>query len=418
MSIRRVRRRRAAATLIAAAMTSGCAGAGWQLGGGILAGPRAVAAALGDLRPNARIPLDELPRMDPPHHPRMCCAFGMDLEVDFAGLEIPFFQLGNVVGVAELGPHAYELPTGALDGEGNGLLYTCRGGWIDTAHVRELADNVLFLAMHMASRLGTGTTIEIPGHGGLTTIRVAPIPDAEIARDGALVIAAALAAWTAYRISIWHEVSSWYGNEMVAGFSERPSAFSLEDLYSNALGVRLGIAILEERGFASDTQYDLTIEAFLRAALERLEVQSRETSRSIMTSLDGTWWDSSRRLPDNLLVRRRAFPGEMDRVLPWRAEAAFDHAHLPVVLRAACGGAATRWLVVPTEVGRHAVRDLVRITWIPEAWAQESLPRGASGEREVDERQLEVLVDAVHEALALALGPGFDQPGPLAGGSD
>jgi len=406
-------RRPSAAVASAATMLVSCAGSGWQVGGDILADPRAVAAALGDRPPDVRPPLGELPLLDPPHHGRMCCAFGMDLAVDFAGLQIPFFRLGNVIGAPELGPHAYELPDGALDAEGNGLLYTCRGGWIDSAHVRESADNVLFLAMRIASGLSTGTTIVIPGHGGTTTVRVAPIAEAEIARDGPLAIAAVLAAWTAYRISVWHEVTTWYGFEMVAGFSEQPSAFSLEDLYSNALGVRLGLAILEERGFASDTQYDLAIAAFLQAALERLEVQPRAISRSIMTSLDGRWWDSARRLPDNLLVRRRAFPGELERVRPWRAEDAFDEAQVPEVLRTACGGARTRWLTVPSEIGRHAVHDVVSITWMPEAWAESSLPRDP-GSLTVEERDLDGLVATVHAELERALGHGFDQPGPLA----
>jgi Protein of unknown function (DUF4056) len=37
----------------------------------------------------------------------------------------------------------------------------------------------------------------------------------------------------------WHEIAIWYGWANVPMFSERPSAFSPEDMYSNLLGIRI-----------------------------------------------------------------------------------------------------------------------------------------------------------------------------------
>lgn len=393
---------------------SACGSPGWEAGRAVLADPRSVAAALGDPAPDARLAVRDLPDIGLPHHARLCCALGMDLEVDFAGLQVPFFVVGGVVGADELGAHGYDLPDGATDTEGNGLVYTCRGGWIDTAHVRENADNVLFLALRIAQTLATGTTIEIPGHGGATTITVAPVPASTIAREGPMAIAGALAAWTAFRISIWHEVTTWYGYQLVLGFGERHSTFSPEDLYSNALGIRLGSAILDERGFGTDDEYDLLAAAFIEEALDRLEAQPREAGRSVMAWLDGRWWDSTRRMPDNRLVLRRAFPPEGDHVRPWRAEDAFAPGEVPAELDALCGGARPRPLAVPTGIGRLSARDVVSISWAPEAWATGTLPFADPARHTVEDRELERLVADVHDQLEAELGTGFDAPGPRA----
>ncbi len=287
--------------LIGVALASAsCGGSGWGARSAFFADPARVAAALGDPPPGTARDDLELPVLPLPAHTRNCCLFGMDLRVDFAGMHVPFFELGNVIDVDELGAHAYATPAGAADVEGNGLVYTCRGGWIDTAHVREQADQVVFLALAIAHTLESGSVTRIPGHGAATTIVVAGVPPALIEREGRLDAAMALAAWAAFRISIWHELATWFGYQTVSGFSEQPSAFSPEDLYSNALGIRLGLAVLAEHDFRSDADYDLAIEAFLIEGLRRLGAIPRSDAREVMTALDGRWWDSARRVPDDL----------------------------------------------------------------------------------------------------------------------
>lgn len=386
----------------------------WQAGPSVLADPRSVAAALGDPLPDTRSVLADLPRLEAPHHPRSCCAFGMDLEVDFAGMQVPFFEVGNVIDVEQLAVHAYDVPEGAPEPETNGLLYTCRGGWIDTAHARENADTFLYVALHAARDLESGTTIRIPGRGGETTIVVHPVPAALIEREGAMAIAAEIAAWVTWRVTLWHEITTWFGYQSVSGFSERPSTFSIEDLYSNALGIRLGRAVLDDRGFADRDGYDAVIAAFLREALERLEVLSLEESRAVMSTLDGRWWDSQQRLPNDLLVRRRAFPTGDREARPWRAEDAFGEGAVPEPLASRCGGAETRALALTSRVGRVPARELVSVSWVPEAWAREGFPFADPSRRVVDERELEHLTELVHDGLEEVLGAGFDAPRPSA----
>ncbi len=399
--------------LAAGVVMSGCAGNGWQAGAALFADPARVAAALGDPPVEGEAAIAELPVLPLPHHPRNCCAFGMDLRVDFAGMQVPFLDIGNVLGVDEIAHHAYSLPDAASDAEANGLVYTCRGGWIDTAHVREQADDVVFLALAMARTLESGTTIVIPGHGGPTTIVVSALPPGFIERQGRMSAATTLAAWTAFRISIWHEVSTWFGYQSVAGFSEQPSAFSPEDLYSNALGIRLGLAVLDDDDFRSEADYDLAIEAFIEEALRRLDARPRIAARDIMTSLDGLWWDSTRRLPDNLLVTRRRFPPDGEEIEPWRADDAFTRGSVPAAVDADCQRATTRSLVIRDRLGGVDIRGLVSITWQPESWADATFPFPSEAVGHVvSEHDLDALVARTHAAMEPVFGAGFDEPGP------
>jgi Protein of unknown function (DUF4056) len=58
-------------------------------------------------------------------------------------------------------------------------------------------------------------------------------------RQGRRALATALATMGRLRRLDWHEIAIWYGWANVPMFSERPSAFSPEDMYSNLLGIRI-----------------------------------------------------------------------------------------------------------------------------------------------------------------------------------
>ncbi|MGT3734151.1 DUF4056 domain-containing protein, partial [Salmonella enterica subsp. enterica serovar Typhi] len=92
---------------------------------------------------------------------RPCCAFGYDLHAELLGLPVPFYQLNNVVTVDSLGHHQYNdhLYSGVanligLSGENNGIVYTLRGGFIDTAHVRDTADMTVYIFSQLLPKLG------------------------------------------------------------------------------------------------------------------------------------------------------------------------------------------------------------------------------------------------------------------------
>lgn len=393
---------------IGAVVLMGCGG-GWASRPGVVADPHRVARALGDV--SAGVEETPLPVLEEPGHPRTCCAFGMDMHVDFASIEVPFFEVGNVISTEQLGAHAYTLPLGMPEVEGNGLVYTCRGGWIDTAHVRENADVQLFLTLRLAAILHDGGTLEIPGHGAPTHIALTALPSIEPGSE--LAIASTLAAWITYRIGLFHEVSTWYGYEMIGGFSEQPSAFSPEDLYSNALGIRLARAIVEADRFASSREYEEAMVAYLEVALTQLGAQPQPVSRALMSTLDGLWWDSERRLPDTHLVMRRAFPGESPDVHPWRIDDAFERDALPMAfLDTGCAEVEVRPLHIPDHLEGRAISELVELSFSPEDWAT-ALP--APDPHLVTNAELDALIARTRSDMTAVMGAGFDAPrGPLA----
>lgn len=216
-----------------------------------------------------------VPEMQPPAKLRPCCAFGARLQVKVGPIPVPGYTINNVVGPDDIGPHIYDggglvadIRTDETAGstERNGLVYTCRGGFIDTAHVRDYADLTVFLAFALYRILDTGGTVQLADEGARRAVTLQPIAADVIERQGRLQLATALAQWLAFEASIWHEIATWYGWSKVPVFSERPSAFSPEDLYSNLLGIRIAGAILVTRGAETDRLYGQSMKLWLERA--------------------------------------------------------------------------------------------------------------------------------------------------------
>ena len=302
----------------------------WDVASKLRAPDVDVAAALGDTTSeNSQWVVSDIPEIPYPRALRPCCAFGADLEVAVGSVPVPGVELGNLLGPEDLGPHRYDNgalsvqradPRGIVGLERNGLIYTCRGGFIDLAHVRDNADNTLAIAAAVARTLEeTGTTIELPPQGAAMRIRVRPVPTEAIAKHGRMRLAVSLAQWLAYEISIWHEIATFYGYTAIAAWPERISAFSPEDLYSNELGIRIAGGVILAKEARSDLEYGLGLDAWLERTLQRLEAVPLEDSRAAMQAVDGAWWplaargrkarDEGRREAACNLPRRRSAAG-------------------------------------------------------------------------------------------------------------
>ncbi|MGL4978547.1 MAG: DUF4056 domain-containing protein, partial [Plesiomonas sp.] len=193
-----------------------------------------------------------------------------------------------------------------LSGERNGLIYTRRGGFLDSAHIRDTADNTLFLFSQIYPHLGKAMSLSLsPELASRRIVLRAFSPPIEPAARYAL--AAHLAAQLAYQLAQWHEIAQWYGYRSIALVSEEVSAFSPEDLYSNLLGSKLALAVLLQGNAPDQHSYNLAIEAAILQALIVLQAEERVESRAQLVQLDGQWWDSGLRLPAKALVRRRDY---------------------------------------------------------------------------------------------------------------
>lgn len=266
-----------------------------------------------------------LPRPLPqPGGLRPCCAFGYHLRAKLFGIPVPWYQLDNVVAAADTGQHHFNpsfLDTLStllgINGEHNGLIYTRRGGFIDLAHLRDSADNTLWLFSHIWPRMGLDTTLKLDDELGQREIRLFTYTPPASATDR-YRLAVYLAAHLALELAAWHEVAQWYGFESVPGFSEGVSAFSPEDLYSNLLGTRVAIDLLNAGGGASVSRYQQAMSTLIPQALAQLGAKSPAGTRFNFDMLDRLWWNSRCRLPDKFLLRYRNYDVS-ERRMPSRA---------------------------------------------------------------------------------------------------
>lgn len=383
-------------------MLTGCA-ATWKAGPELYAPVDHVASALGEQHAEEELRVDTPLTVAPPVNVRPCCAFGVDLSFQ----ALPMAKVGNVTDPSLLGPHFYG--AGVLESERNGLVYTCRGGWIDTAHVRENADLTFFLISQLLQKLPGPVTLTVQGEGGQRVIEVKAISDEVMERWGRERVAAAIASWAVYQFAIWHELASWFGFEALPGYPERVSTFSPEDMYSNVLGIRLGAAAAREGGLLSRTNYDALTEAWLGAMLRYLVAADVKDARAAMQQLDGKWWTSKRRLPDVRLVERRALPTGFV-VQPWRLEDAFPPGAPPPLPAACTNRPRALQLAVPERLGEFVIGDAVEVSWKPGPWAGNGIPWPSPEKKEIRGEDLRKLLGVVREELEATLGKGFDKP--------
>lgn len=251
--------------------------------------------------------------LSPPDGLRPCCAFGYNLKAQVWGIPVPFYQLGNLVDADRLGRHHYNDSAFnavsnlmGLGSEQLGVMYTRRGGFIDIAHVRDTADNTLFLFSQLLPRLGQQWNIDLSPELAIRRIQLnAFTPPQDAAQR--YTLAAYLAGELAFQMAAWHEVAQWYGYQSVPGFSEEVSAFSPEDLYSNLLGSRLAIDAILQGQAVSLTAYNQAMENLLPQALHQLGAVSIRATQRQFDGIDGDWWDSHRRVPEKFLVLKRDY---------------------------------------------------------------------------------------------------------------
>ncbi len=259
--------------------------------------------------------------LSPPDGLRPCCAFGYKLKTNLLGMPVPFYRIDNVVNAGNTGQHSYNnshwnavLALTGLNRENNGIIYTRRGGFIDTAHIRDSADMTFWIFSQLYPKLGTAFSMS-PGEDELARREIVfgafqPPDDPATA----YTLAVWMAATVAYDIAAWHEIAQWYGFESVPGFSEGISAFSPEDLYSNMVGVRLAATLLLTGHGYSQRGFNIAMTTLLPEALRQLGAESPDGTRFHFDMLDGIWWDSHRSVPEKFLVLKRNYLTGNDRV--------------------------------------------------------------------------------------------------------
>ncbi len=235
----------------------------------------------------------------PPRIIRTCCAFGTDLKVSI----VPGYRYTQLTSAELLGTHHYL----GDKAENNGILYTRRGGFVDFGHLRDLVDWTAYLYNLEKKSQQTGEISITLGYESGTKSLYLKIPLDE--KEENLIV---LAGRIAYDISIWHEITSWFGASAVPLVPERFSSFSVEDAYSNLLGTKVAAAAIK-----SELPYEQAVTAAIKQTLQDLEaVSSKAESYQAMEVVRDNWWTRKKHLPNNHVMLRREL-GAYAEMTPW-----------------------------------------------------------------------------------------------------
>ncbi|HCH5092906.1 TPA: DUF4056 domain-containing protein [Vibrio parahaemolyticus] len=264
--------------------------------------------------------LDEsrFPQLTVPQNVRPCCAFGDMQKVKFGPVPVPFFRMNNIVELEEIGPHKFasgiyhytpssSSALGHGGSENNGILYTQKGGFIDLAHVRDTADDTMGLFFEILAYLGQAHRIDLPAELGPRYIEMTPFDASLLTEEQRWSVAAHLAARLAYFKAESHEIAQWHGYASFSGWPETISAYSLEDLYSNMLGAKIVLNLIQQHKILSEREYNQNVSLLLNASLQELGVVDKSQSKLVLAAVDGKWWNSHESIPNKYMVLQRHY---------------------------------------------------------------------------------------------------------------
>ena len=189
-----------------------------------------------------------------------------------------------------LGVHSYA----SRGTEKNGMLYTCKAGHIDTAHVRLCADWTAHLAAKVLKNLkknDTGFSFKLNVEPSKYFVKLtypqnwgtlSKEEKQRISRD----VSIKLGKYLSYTAGTWHEILTWFGYKFVGVYPEFHSAFSWEDSFSNLLGTNLAVQALED----SRHNYDQAMTLAFNRELENLDVCSRFIAKHATRKVKGSWF--------------------------------------------------------------------------------------------------------------------------------
>lgn len=246
---------------------------------------------------------------------RTCCGFGV--EIGFTG--VPFAKKTDITSREIMGTHTF-MGGGT---EKNGNIYTRRGGFLDMGHLRDCADWTAYLYnLIKASQTDHKyARMELRNEGGAKSLFL-NVPK-DLSEDEIVELAGKIS----FDMSLWHEISTWFGASYIPLVPEKFSSFSPEDMYSNLMGVHMGM-----RAIKSNLEYNEAMTCELNKMLDSLEsVNTEEETFEAMAKVNQVWYTNSKRYPQKDVVLKRYTDLDAD-LVPWLVPG-YDSQLPPYVLR-------------------------------------------------------------------------------------
>ena len=210
---------------------------------------------------------------------------------------LPFpglFTMHESADPQRLGVHHYETNLEAVfeHEKTRGILYTCRGGFLDLAHIRATADYTAYVAYRVDGALEERKehlVVKTPESSRFHLHFTYPFwwddLDERVRQRLVYERAVSIGQHVSFVMSIWHEMITWHGYNTFV-FSEKRSAFSYEDMYSNLLGTQIaGVALWD-----TERDYNEALTLALDETLEYLGVVSLKEAKRAREQVKHRWW--------------------------------------------------------------------------------------------------------------------------------
>ncbi len=188
-----------------------------------------------------------------------------------------------------LGAHGYYYSPWEKDG----IVYTCRAGHVDIAHLRIGVDWTAYLAATTYRHLmkhdpGFSYKLAVDRSREYVQFTYPPgwdsLPEPQ-RRQIAREIALAVAPYMTYTMTSWHEILTWFGFKCIGLPTEFPSAFSWEDSFSNLLGTVIAVNALQD----SRHPYNEAVQIALDQEMAKLGILPAGVSKQAAESVKGNW---------------------------------------------------------------------------------------------------------------------------------
>lgn len=250
----------------------------------------------------------------PPRIIRACCAFGYDLKL----WGVPFVSIDQVISIDDLGEHHYM----GNKSEGIGTIYTNKGGFIDIGHLRDQIDWTRYLYATILNSRGKGEVIfRLRNEAGRKTLYL-NVP-AQLDHGDCILLAGKIA----YDFSLWHEISTWFGASALPFIPEKFSSFSVEDVYSNLLGIHVGMKTLH-----SKLSFNVAATKIIASTLDSLDVvKTAKETYDAYDAIHNIWYTNKKRIPRTNVALKRD-PDVLKSSRPWIIPNQPSSAGAPIVL--------------------------------------------------------------------------------------
>lgn len=178
--------------------------------------------------------------------------------------------------------------------EKDGIVFTCKAGHIDLAHVRWSADHTKYLIDRTRENLTEKNeefTFKLPLELSEHKVKfVYPegwdeLPQEE-KEDIIDEVALEVGQYLAFNAGVWHEILTWFGVRFAGVEPEFNSSFSWEDAYSNVLGTKLAAEAVRD----TENSYDKAMKLAIDRKLRELGVQSKRTAINASEKMRGEWF--------------------------------------------------------------------------------------------------------------------------------